>query len=347
MPFTVQELENIANSALDFYYAKGKVERQADQSKPLLRDMRAKKKTFPGGKEFITGAVSGETTTTIQGYEHDDTVAYQNPANTKRWQFPWKELHTGISVTLTELKKDGISITDTATGKGESRHSDREMTALANILEEKIVDMDEGRDRGLNLMLWRDGSASAKHFPGIRSFILNNPLSAVTVGGIDQSTNTWWRNRASLSLSVTTPSDLVITNKLQAEMRQLRRYATPKHKAYAGSAFLEAYEKELRSKGNFTMTGWDKGGSIDGSMVDVAFKGVMFEYDPTLDDESLEKYLFILDMNAIEWQYMEGEDGKRHNPARPADQYVMYRAITDTCGLICKRRNTSGVYSIA
>ena len=250
-------------------------------------------------------------------------------------------------MTLTELKKDGISITDTTTGKGESQHSEREMTALANIFQEKIVDMDEGVDRGMNNMFWRDGTADAKLVPGIRSFILNDPTTATVVGGIDQVSHTWWRNRASLSLSVTTPSDLTIINKLQSEMRQLRRYATPKHKGYAGSAFLEAYEKELRSKGNFTMTGWDKGGTIDGSMVDLAFKGVTFEYDPTLDDESLQKYLFLLDMNAIKPMVMEGEDMKRHNPARPATQYVLYRAVTWTGGLVCTRRNTSGVYSIA
>jgi hypothetical protein len=43
---------------------------------------------------------------------------------------------------------------------------------------------------------------------------------------------------------------------------------------------------------------------------------------------------------------MEGEDMKKHNPARPADKYVLYRAQTWTGGLVCRQRNTSGVYSI-
>lgn len=38
---------------------------------------------------------------------------------------------------------------------------------------------------------------------------------------------------------------------------------------------------------------------------------------------------------------------KRHNPARPADKYVMYRALTWVGGLVCRQRNANGVYSIA
>lgn len=347
MPFTVQELENISNAALDFHYKRGDVLWQSVQNKPLLKDMMSKQKTFPGGKEDIVLRVSGDVTTTIMGYTHDDTVTYQNPANIKSASFPWKEIHWGISCTLTELKKDGISITDSANGKGESNHSDREMVALANILEQKIKDMKEGSERGLNLMFWKDGTQDSKQVPGVRSFILNDPTSAVSVAGIDQVTNTWWRNRASLALTASTASDQNVINKLQTEFRQLRRYGTPKHKMYAGSSFIEWFEKELRAKGNYTLEGYNNTKATDPGMADIAFKGTPIEYDPTLDDMSLQKYLFVLDTNAIKPMVMEGEDMKRHNPARPEDKYVLYRAMTWTGGLVCERRNTSGVYSIA
>jgi hypothetical protein len=35
-----------------------------------------------------------------------------------------------------------------------------------------------------------------------------------------------------------------------------------------------------------------------------------------------------------------------HNPARPADKYVLYRAKTWVGGLVARQRNTSGVYAI-
>lgn len=52
-------------------------------------------------------------------------------------------------------------------------------------------------------------------------------------------------------------------------------------------------------------------------------------------------------MSKIKLKTMSGEDRKLHTPARPADQYVMYRAMTYTGGLICKQLNAQGIYSVA
>src|SRR3546814_11199321 len=105
--------------------------------------------------------------------------------------------------------------------------------------------------------------------------------------------------------------------------RQLRRYGGAPDLVLAGSDFLEAYEKELRAKGNYTDTGWANKGRIDASMDDVSFKGVALQYDPTLDDLGREKYAYVLEPKTISPQKIEGENMKRHTPQRPADQYVI------------------------
>ena len=51
-------------------------------------------------------------------------------------------------------------------------------------------------------------------------------------------------------------------------------------------------------------------------------------------------------MNAIMLMPMEGEEYKMHTPARPAEKYVLYRAITWTGALAANRLNTSAVYSV-
>src|SRR6185312_7228876 len=107
-----------------------------------------KAKTFPGGQGNITVRVKGIYSTTIQGFNHDDSVGYVNPANIKTATYPWKLIHAGISFSMHELIKDGISVTDCIDGKNVSRHTDREMTALANLLDDKLEDMQEGIDRG-------------------------------------------------------------------------------------------------------------------------------------------------------------------------------------------------------
>lgn len=348
MPFSAQELENITNAAIDFHFKRGDVKANSLQDKPLLKKMREMQKTFPGGKGNITRRVKGVYTTTIMGYTHDDQVSYANPANIKTATAPWKEIHAGIALTLTELKIDGISVTDSLTGKNTSDHDEREMTALANLLEDKLGDMSEGFDRGVNKMFWLDGTQDAKQVPGIRSFILDTPTSATTVLGIDQVANPWWQNRATLGVvSTASPSALNLTNTLQSEIRQLRRFGGRPSLFLAGSAFITALEGELRSKGNFTLEGWNSAGATDIGMTDITFKGTKFQYDPTLDDLGYSKYGYLLDPKTIYPMVMTGEDMKQHAPARPNSQYVLYRAITWTGGLICDQRNANGVYSIA
>lgn len=347
MPFSAQELENVANALIDYHMNTPEVRSQTLQDKPLLKAMRAKEESFPGGKENITVRVKGEYTTTIQGFAHDDTVNYGNPANIKTATFPWRLIHSGLEFTMHEMLKAGISISDTANGKGETRHSQSEKVVLADLLKDKIEDMVEGTDRGMNEMYWKDGTQDAKVAPGVTSFILDDPTSATVVAGIDQSANAWWRNRAQLGIVTTTPSDQNIMVTLQKEWRQLRRFGGRPDLVLCGSDFLEAMEKELRSKGTYTMDGWTSKSKTDGSIADVSFKGTKFEYDPTLDDMSKSKYCYVLDTRRIKPKVIEGESMKKHNPARPENKYVFYRALTWVGGLVCDQRNCHGVYSIA
>lgn len=347
MAFTTQELENIANATLDHHLERGKIYSQTVQDKPLLKKFDEKSKTFPAGKEFLTVRVKGDYTTTIQGFSHNDTVSYANPANIKTATFPYKRIHAGIEVTFDELQRNGISLTDTTTGRRETRHSDREVTALADLLDDKIEDMMEGKARGMNEMFWLDGTQDSELVPGLTSFIVDDPTTATVVAGIDQSTNDWWRNRVNLGLSTASPQNSTLAQALQVEMRQLKRFGNPKHMIFAGSDFLDALEKELRSNGTYTDSGWSSAGSIDMGVADTQFKGVSIHYDPTLDDLTQQKSLYIIDCAAIYPMYMDAEKNKRHSPARPHDKYVMYRAMTDVCGLICKQRNTSSKLTIA
>ena len=117
---TTAQLANVANAALDYYVNKGKVFSQTLQDKPLLAAMEKTAKTMPGGKGNVSLAVKGVYTSGVAGYVATDTVTYANPANIQSVNYPWKEHHTGISVTLTELKHDGISVSDSTTGESTS-----------------------------------------------------------------------------------------------------------------------------------------------------------------------------------------------------------------------------------
>lgn len=347
MAFSLQEVENIFNATIDFHFARGTIFSQTIQNKPLLKAMQGKEKTFPGGQGNVTVRVKGIYSTTIQGFQHDDTVGYVNPANIKTANYPYKLIHAGISFSMHELIKDGIEVTDSTTGENVSRASDREMTALANLLDDKLEDMQEGIDRGFNTMYWKDGTQDSNLIPGVQSIVVQSPTSGAVIGGIDPVANNWWQNRSSLGLNSGTASNLVLVTKLQNEIRQLRRFGGNPKLFLCGSSFIDWFEQELRSKGNFTLDGWAKSGRIDASVADLSFKGIDLEYDPTLDDLGQAKFGYLLDTKHLFPMVVAGENMKKHAPARPENKYVFYRAVTYAGALVCRQRNAQAVYSIA
>src|SRR6478609_5780619 len=345
---TQAELDNVLNSTLDYHIREAdKLARaQHVQERPLLQALRGKQKAFPGSKDYITQPVKGVTTTALAGFRGTDTVAYANPTNVKRAQASWYMLHAGISFTKEELLKNGITITDKSEWDG-TRHSQDDLFQLVDLLKEKFWDLTDGFDKGMNAMYWKDGTQDAKAIPGIPSFVVDDPTAAGIILGIDQVANTWWRNRAALGIAATvaTAANQTLSNKLQSEVRQLRRYGGRPNKIYAGSAFLEVLEAELKSKGYYTDTGFTQGADL--AVGDLKFSRIPVFYDPTLDDNAKSKYAYILDLDTVYPMYVQGEDRQKHAPARPETQYVFYRAMTYAGGLICRQRNANGVYSIA
>jgi hypothetical protein len=196
--------------------------------------------------------------------------------------------------------------------------------------------------------LFGDGTADANAIAGIQSLILDDPTTG-TVGGLSVATNTWWRNRANTAIA-TTASGQELIETLHSEMRQLKRFGGKPNVAVCGSAFLDRLADELRRNGNYSQTGFARGQNI--AMGEINYNGLTFQYDPTLDDLTIatkdpSKRCYIIDSSKLCMYYMDGEKMKRHSPARPADQYVMYRAVTTTAALSATQLNCHGVYEIA
>jgi hypothetical protein len=354
MAFTADEVANINNAALEFFIRKGKVKIQNVQNKPMLEAFDASAKTFNGGKERLSaGIMSGQGGLALQGYSGDDQVAFGNPTGNKRVYYNWREHHIGMVITHTELKTDGIDIDDDGST---SEMTGREEHVLAGLLETKNQMLGEDYARSMDLLVHGDGTADPKSMAGIQSIILDNPATGTT-GGVNRVTNSWWRNRAATSaysatqgpITVNTANGGALIEFLEKEWLQLVRYAqrTPKWRIFAGSDFIAGYKKELRANGNYTMTGWQGQNNADGGMDAPRFKGVAIEYDPTLDTLNLAKRCYVIDMASIYLMYLQGNRMKKHNPARPYDRYVLYNAVTNTCGMVADQLNTSAVYDIA
>lgn len=355
---------DIVNAALD-YHVRGPALLQTIQDRPLLAFLNAGKETFPGGKLYITtpvqGAVMADTAGFFAGYTQDDALVFTQSANVQRAQYPWKEVHCGFVITQTELKQDGISLTDGE--QSTSEHSNVSLTRLTAILKNRLADFSESYARSMNTMLWLDGSQDSKQIPGITALLSEVPGSgpvagtgssglissapaAGTVGGISQATYTWWRNRANLTL---TPSaeNQTISKFFRNEILQLTRYGGKPNKAFCGSAFWDALMQEVEKKGIYTQSGF-AGKDNDIGLNKISINGIgKFEYDPTLDTLGKSKYCYVLDGRRIKLQPMEGEENKTLKPARPYNYMVMLKSMTYTGGLTASQLNGSGVYAIA
>lgn len=358
MSFTQSELDSIANAALKFFIDRGKLHDQTIQSKPLVPLMERKVKYFPGGEGTLSLGVkgvygAGGTDDGFAGYTHDDTVGFYTPENIMRANYPWREHHIGFTMTHTELKMDGLSVVDT-NGANTSGHSQRDKTVLKGLLDNKLEDFAEQRARTMNDLLWGDGTADPKALAGIQSIIVDDPTSG-TVGGIDASINEWWRNRACTAAHADSGGDGAVTSdpanggalyeKLQKEMRQLRRYNGNPNQFFAGSDFITAMEREMKANGYYSQTGFTNGG--DASIGQLRFNGLTVTYDPTLDDLGYEKRAYIWDDRDICLYAMTNEWNRQHSPARPAEKFVLYRSVTSTGQLVAKRRNSALVIDVA
>lgn len=357
MAFTTSELESIANAALKFYIDRGKLHDQTIQNKPLVDLMERKKKTFPGGDRTLSLGVKGVygangTDDGFAGYSHNDTVGFYTPENIMRAEYDWMEHHIGFTMTHTELKIDGLSVVDTD-GERTSTHSQRDKTVLKGLLDAKLEDFAEMRARSFNDLLWGDGTSDAKALDGIQSIIVEDP-TAGSVGGIDAATHTWWRNRARTAahaasggtgaVTSDTANGGVLYETLQHEFRQLRRYGGRPDVFMAGSDFIAAMEREMKANGYYSQTGFTGGG--DAAIGELRFSGVPVVYDPSLDDLGYEKRAYLWDSRDITLYAMEGEWNRQHSPSRPHNQFVLYRSVTSTGQLVCRRRNSALVIDI-
>lgn len=345
---------NVANdiaSAILKHYARGKTLAQTIQERPLLRFLNAGKKTFPGGNQFISDPIQGTYMSDgtailgggafFSGFQEDTTVSFAQAANIKRAEYQWFEVHAGLVITWTELKKDGISIVDHSVKR---EHADMALTKLTDLLENRMDDFGESWARSINLMLWKDGSQDALQVPGVNALITENPAVGTT-GTVDRVANVWWRNLAFLNIAASEQSQL-LTKTLRAKQRPLRRFMGKPSKFLCGSSFLDSLEMELQAKGLYTESGFANEGRTDIGMADISLRGVgKFEYDPTLDDLGQSKYCYEFDSRRLKLRPMEGEDNKILTPERPYANFVFLKSMTWTGALQATQLNCHAVFT--
>lgn len=336
---------DLANGLLPLY-TRGETISQTMEDKPLLQWFDRNKKSFGGGKDYISDPVQGaymSDTTSLQGYSQDDQLQFGQAMNIQRTNFPWKEHNYGLIITWSELKADGITISDS---QKVTQHSEKELFVLTDILKNRMADFMESYTRQKNRLFFLDGSQDPKAMPGLKSVITDTPAVGTT-GGINRATYAWWRHRATLNLAAS-PENQSICRFFQQELRMLKKFGGKPDFAVCGSDFLTALETEVYAKGVLTQTGFQNKGQTKFGMAEISLLGLgTFTWDPMLDDLGEGKRCYILDSRRLKVRPMEDEDDKTLNPERPYNYAVFLHNITWTGALTCTQLNANGVYSLA
>lgn len=345
---TAMTAGNIANYALKFYL-KGKAMAQTIQEKPLLAWLKSNQKSFSGGASEISipivGSYMDDTAGFLQGYTGTETaLSFATGAEIDRIEFSWYEVFAGWWINWTDLKIDGITVTDEAKTSDHGRDT---IHRLTSILQTRLDDFTESYARSMNKMCWKDGSQDSLQVPGLTALITKGVTGSGTIGGTSRATYSWWNHRAATDIAAS-PTSQTLSKKLRSEVRQLRRYGGRPNKVFAGSKFIEEVESEITEKGQYTVEGFTSGGKTDLGVAQVRMMGVgTFDYDPTMDDEGMSNAAVFLDSRHINLYVMDGEDNKVLKPARPYNYLVFLQGMTWTGAMCVDQLNCHGYYTVA
>lgn len=328
-------------------FIRGQALAQTTANKPLLKYLTASKKTFGGGLNVVSIPVKGvfmsDTAGFFQGYANDDSLNFTQSQNVLRVSYPWKELHAGLIITMTELKNAGVHIAD---HQSETKSSDTALYALTDLLMERLDDYKESWARAMESMLWSDGSQDAKAVPGVTNLLIDNPAVGIT-GGLDRATYDWWRNRALLNIQASEENQ-TLSKALRSEQRIIRKFGGMPNRWVGGSDFISALELEVQAKGNYTLEGFTKEGATDLGMAQIRMMGVgICEYEPELDRRGQSKYSYMYDDRRVQLYPMMEEENKLLTPERPYQYMIFLKSMTWTGAFCTNQLNANEVFSVS
>lgn len=350
MPMNAQQLIAGANYQLESYAKTDPID-QINTKRPTLAWLIANKQEVVYGNGIFNEKVFKSNDGNYQNYYGDDQVSYNRRDPVRLAAFNYYNHHDGFGLNEDELKANGILMTDdrnaVVTGA--------EKIQIVNLLKVNRMALKEGIQTALNLELLGDGSLDAKSAPGLDLLVSTTPGST-TVGGIPDSTSTYWQNNVSLNISVATAGNLVA--KMETEWRKCVTYGNGAPDfIVAGSDFIDAYRVDAGLTINRQLEGMGnaKGGvTLDASVSGLFFHGVPIVWDPTFaamdtlysPTELWEKRCYFLNSKDLKLRPYSGSWMVQRTPPRMYDRYIHYFGMTSSYGLTVSKRNGMSVMTI-
>ena len=353
MPFSAQELQDAGKIALDFYTKKNPIDQVAVE-RPLMKALMGKKKSFPGGKQFIVEQLRYRYQSNFQWFNGASVVSYNKRVTTEQAQFPWRSAHDGFSLDEDRLAQNGITIDDNSRGGNASQ---AEQVQLTNLLSESVETLRLGFEEKFSMFLHLDGSSSTDAIAGLDNIVSTTPTTG-TVGGIDRATATYWRNNVSTGLTAPTTQATAVAflAALETMWRACVKNGGRPDLIFAGAGFIDAYIAAMNYVGQQIQYAGGEARKLDGGVSGVYYKGIEIQWCPEFDDNfggfvspaiHWTKRCYFINSKHLTLRPMDGQDMVTRKPPRVYDKYVYYWALTWRGALTTNRANAHALLSLA
>lgn len=354
MPFTTQEIQDAGKAVLD-YYLKNKPIDQVAVERPLLKRLQSEKKSAPGAKQYIVEQLRYRYQSNFQWFNGASVVTYNRRQTLEQANYAWRSAHDGFALDEDRLAQNGIIVTDDPSAARTSSQAER--IQLTNLLDEQSEVLRLGFEEKMSQEMHRDGSHSSDAITGLDALVSLTPSSG-TVGGIDPSTNVYWRNYAKTSLSTTTTTGDVL-DYMEVAWRTCSRNGGKPNLILMGSSFYDGFRnfvlKTFGGAGGLSYTNGVIGRRIDSGTEMMTFHGVDCMWSPEFEDmqsltgagTSWEKRCYMLNTNHIKLRPLDGHDMITRKPPRAYDKYEYYFALTWRGALTTNRRNAHAVLALS
>jgi len=238
-------------------------------------------------------------------YASNSTVQFQNPTDLLNTT-PQDEFTSAIFAQKMLTGTDQISEKELLQNAGEAR--------IFNLLEGKRKNLMDSLRNQLGSALFSDGTGSGGlEIGGLQLLVADDPTTG-TVGGIDRSTNAFWRNQV-YDFSTSAGGNASASN-IQAGMNSLYLACQVQEGSYpdlilADINYYSFFENSLQQIQRITTTGEGKLG-----FEQLAYKSSAVVYDPNCPSN----HMYFLNTDYVKFQHLNNPLFTRGETQRPVNQ---------------------------
>lgn len=235
------------------------------------------KKSVSGGRE-IDEAIMYGSNASVQFYDGYDTFTPPTVQEVVDLAtFNWKQLGGFIAVS------------------GKEQMMNRGKEQRFDFVETRLKQMTANMKNTFATSLYSNGTGSAgKELGGLQLLVADDPTAAGTVGGINQVTNTFWRNQFSAAAATTSAT---IQDRMNSMWLATKRGRDQVDLILNDDDMYTYYWASLQAKQRFTDESFGDGGGGQ-----LKYKNAIFLYD----DQCPNKRMYFLNTDYIYFKYAEG-----------------------------------------